>query len=399
MNPESCFDKSVCCVCTRSICMDLYIYPIVSAIISAAAFVSVCLQYNFVFDDKSDGTELYYNVGLYMHFIALFLSLVMTSYLGRYLSGSQHKKAVYSSYHGYAICCVYAFAILFMWMLFGLGLAIGFKDTDPTYVKMTNNASKVLLLNFGSFVLIWLWSSVFKPLIPNLCYVFKVDSPTLYLPMDNDRADLANQNSHFVNVFTRFGFYESNDDTINRSSSSLSLMILFTFSIITANVAVRFYKVDAIYYYVLVGLSAGSAVLSVLLQLLIILAYSKDTGGLNREFFEISKICWLAITGCLTVLGLILFFVFFPYNGWSSVIDKSYELPSTISNIFFMVQGSISLLIAAGVLIWGCTYLPRYMSACSNFCAKRRNDAADNVYGSSVNPCPTMMTETDQLLD
>jgi hypothetical protein len=276
--------------------------------------------------------------------------------------------------------------MLVAWITLGLGLTLN--DNEPSDVQIENNIYRTLLVNFGSFVVVWLWIAVFKPAIPGLANVFGCNSQEQYLPLDNNE----HQNSHFVNVFTKYGFYEVPEDIKYNLSSSDSLAILFGISMITTNLAVRYYKVDIIYYYVLVGVGVGSALLSILLQLPILIAHFKSNDGMNLRF-RFAMFNWLMVIALLVINGVALFFVFFPYNGWSSIIDKSYEETMSVRNIFILVQGSISLLICLGVVIWLLTYVPRCMSSCWKLCNEKRQAALDDVYGSTV------VEESDSLLE
>lgn len=355
---KSCLDKSVCCVFSRKLCTDI-IYPLLITIFVLAQLASLGFQYGYGMDKNNNGDELGYKVGIYMH-VGLFVSsLLMTSYLGRYLSNSKTTKL--GHYLGYSMCIMYSIAILFMWCAMGLGL-LG-ADDIPNNVQYQTNMFKMLFLNYGSFVIISLWTCIIKPFIPNLYYVFKNFS---------------------INGIVRYGFYETKYDIQNILSSTMCLSILFGVSTLTANVGVRFYKIDTSYYYGLLGLSVVTILLTLLLQIPIIIAYRRNEKLLNKHLFEKSLFGWVFNIVLMTILAISAFFVFLPYDGLSKLIDNSYATTSSVLVAFLMIQGSVYLLFLLAVIIWLLTFIPKCLSICCKSCKKIQQDAVDEVYENTV---------------
>lgn len=355
---KSCLDRSICCVFSRKICTDI-IYPLLILIFVLAQLASFGFQYGYGMDKNYNGDELGYKVGIYIHISLLISSLLMTSYLGRYLSDSKTTKL--NHYLGYCMCVMYSIAILFMWCAMGFGL-LG-ADDIPNNIQYQTNMFKMLFLNYGSFVIISLWICIIKPFIPNLYYVFK---------------------NFTINGIVRHGFYETKDDIQNILSSTMCLSILFGVSTLTANVGVRFYKIDTSYYYGLLGLSVVTILLTLLLQIPIIIAYRRNEKFFNKYLFEQSLFGWLFNIISMTILAISVFFVFLPYNGWSKLIDNSYVTTSMVLVVFLMVQGSIYLLFLMAIIIWLLTFIPKCMSFCCKSCKKIQQDAVDEVYENTV---------------
>ena len=318
MTSESCFDKSNCCISSKSLCVNFKIYAILSSILVAIQVGISMLLYLYILDISSNIDNLH-NISLYIHAALFGLSLLMISFIGRYLSGSSHRNVIH---HSYLMCGCYILSIFFTWTLFALSLVV--QSDSERWKTIVDRSYIILLINYYSFSILWLLICIFKPIIRN----------------DNHDNNHDNDQDHFIRRFTEYVFYETKKDTKDIMSSSQSIAILFFVSMITMNIAIEFYNVEPLYYNMLVGLSTSLCILSLLIQIPIIITYYKCKMDDNLDIlnYGISLILWLVFIFFWIIISIPLFFLHFPYSGIGSVIDMT-------SFIIIMIQGVICLVV------------------------------------------------------
>lgn len=318
MTSESCFDKNNCCLSSRSLCVNFKIYTILSSILVAIQVGISILLYCYVLD-ISGSIDSLHNILLYIHAALFGLSLLMISFIGRYLSGSSHRNAIH---HSYLMGGCYLLSIFFTWTLFALSIVV--HSDSKRWKIIVDRSYMMLLINFYSFSILWLLICIFKPIIRN----------------DNYYNDTNHDQGHFIRRFTEYVFYETKKDTKDIMSSSQSIAILFFISMITVNIAIGFYNVEPLYYNMLVGLSTSLCILSLLIQIPIIITYykCKMDDKLDTINYGISLILWLVFIFFWIIISIPLFFLHFPYNGIGSVMDMT-------SFVILMIQGVICLVV------------------------------------------------------
>jgi hypothetical protein len=353
---KSCFNKSLCCVSTKHLCRKFYVMSIISVVISVLNFVFSFILTGYSLGDSDALTEPLYVASLYVYCVLFGLSLLLTTHLGRYFSGSRQL------HHGYAACCIYLINIIVPWT--GLALELMVEDVDLKVTQIENNLYRNLLIFLGSFVVVSFWTSVFKPLVPEYCCYTSTND---YLNDSFDSSD---------SMYYQNGSCDKRDYKRDYLSSSTVLGILFICSLITLNIAVRCNKVNSLYYDLLFSLSVGATISSLLFQLILIAVNGIKSIQLTID--PMASFVWFLNIGFILIAGIVLFFVFFPYNGWSSIIDKSYEHTNNIRNIFILVQGGIAFLICLAILVYILTFVPRCCSSCRECCRESHQDAIED---------------------
>lgn len=397
---ESPFDKSVGCVCTQSIYKKIGTPHWLTTICILMSLVGCIMNISY-YNNPSRVDPNINKVGLILHFVSLGLSLLLTSYIGRYFSGLQHDENnntndIDYNYHyllGYILGSMYMFFTLLVYLPC---IASNWSTNKPN-MTIINGLSEGILIYTVSSLLLWYTILVFKPIIPNLCYATNVKLTNCYLPYDDERERKWQKHSCFVNFFTEYGFYEplrqkQNDSVYLKSSivwSTISLLFVFVFSIIIMNCSFGIYFNDNMYYHALATISTCSTLFSLSIQGLIFLAHYKRRkydntlqNVSNEERDELFKI-WLIIIGIWITVGVVLFFVYFPYDGWA--INQNFTDRSMARNIFFLVQG-IPGLFAASV---GIIYLVYLFGKCLRWCfcsqlVEEINNAKHKVNGFTV---------------
>lgn len=321
MTSESCFDKCNYCVSSRSLCVNFKIYTILSSILVAIQVGVSIILYCYILN-ISDSIDNLRNISLYIYAALFGSSLLMISFIGRYLSGSSYRNAIH---HSYLICGCYLLSIFLTWTLFALSIVI--QSDSERWKIIVDRSYMMLLINFYSFSILWLLICIFKPIIRNDNH-------------DYDDHDYDNYD-HFVRRLTEYVFYETKKDTKDIMSSSQSIAILFFISMITMNIAIGFCKEELLYYNMLVGLSTSLCIVSLLIEIPIIITYYKYEMDDKLDIFNygISLILWLVFIFFWIIISIPLFFLYLPYN----------EIGLT--SFIIMIQGIICLVIFVVLLL------------------------------------------------
>lgn len=375
MKPESHFDKSVCCVCFQSICMKLELYHMMLVIIVTMGFVGCVVNITYYNNPEKISQEVH-TVGLWLHFVSLGLMLLMTSYLGRYLSGTQHNRYDGNfryNYHNliaYIMVPVYWFFI----MVYLSCIADNYAKGRP--IETINGCSEGVIIYFASSIVLWYWVVVFKPIIPNWLYAFNIDAPKHFIPFDEDRDDVWRSHGFFVNFFTKYVFYEQDEDVERYAIwSSVSLLVMFGISVAVMNCSFAIYYNDRTYHDVMIALSTASTFIALFLQGMILLAIYKGRSTLNADYIEERKKfiynSWLYVIGGWSLASVFVFFIYVPYEGNWDIAD-GFEETCMMRNIFYMVQGGIFLLAIVIAAIYG-----SYVCVGCCFCS-----VADEIYSA-----------------
>ena len=395
---ESFFDKSVCCVCTQSIFMKAYLqYWITAVIIIFEIIGGVCFlsYYNNI-----GLTTTLRTIGYIFHFLSLGLAFLMASYLGRYLSGMQHDRynqfknrhknnSYYDDDYGDECCeCLaydhqylipYFLGVIYTVFIFTAFCIIAEKSKNITInTFIIDGMSEIIIIYFASFIGIWYYAVVFKPLIPNFCFAFGIDSEKTYLEMTEERRNEWANNSCFMNFFTKYGFYQQyNDVTRYYIWSSISLVCAFIVSVFVMNCGFAVYYNNRTYHYVIISLSIIFTVISLVLGIIILICEYKD----NNKY-EGSHITWIIIIVLWLLSSFGAVWAYFPYGGvWS--IDSAFVQTSMMRNIFFIVQAVPSFL----AILFGVGYLlylfGKFIGWLFGSCLKNEIEQAQQRIGNS----------------
>jgi hypothetical protein len=351
-NQDSLFDRSVCCVFTQSIFRKFGIHHWLAGItvlLSIPGAILNCIYYatpTDIFNWSIAEYQHYNNIGLWLHFVSLGLTMLFTSYPFRYWSGFHDtdkwtNDSTYNSTMAYIMVPVYWFCILLVYFPV-------IADHGKSDISLINRCSEGIILYSISSIILWYWVVIFKPVIPNLCYATKVDLPSVYLPYDGTRQTNYEKYGCFVNFFANVGFYEQETDLIKYSIwSSFNLLIIFCFSVILMNCSFAVYYNDLTLHKWMLAISITTMVFSMIIQALIFIAFYKGRNELNqtddRKFMSFWRIVFII---AWQVVSIILFFVYLPYGGWK--IDDSFKDTSMMRNIFFIIQ-AVPGFVALGV--------------------------------------------------
>ena len=226
----------------------------------------------------------------------------------------------------------------------------------------------------ASSIILWNWTVVFKPIIPNWCYACKVDSHKYFIPYDEDRRNQWTSHSGFVKIFTDYCFYEQKDVCYERWTwSTVSLLVQFSVSVIVMNCSFAVYYNNETYHNTMIGLGIGSALLASLLQTLIFISYWKGRNTLDKPLIKDAKVMfkwWIGIIITWQVVSIGLLFVHLPYGGvWK--IDPAFQETSMARNIFFIVQGIPGLIGALIGAIYLLFLLGKGLRICCGCCCNR----------------------------
>ncbi|MCJ7638241.1 MAG: hypothetical protein MUO21_12190, partial [Nitrososphaeraceae archaeon] len=245
--PQSCFDKSVCCLCTQSIWKKLAFSQILTTLLIMSALTG-CLCNVAVYCTPSligSSTE---TAGLCLHFVSFIGTLIFTSYFGRYISGLQHARNddfdtryccdgyYYYCCLGYILCGLYAlFTLVFYACIAG-------EYDNGRNIVIINQYSKGITMYYSSAIIMWYWIVVFKPFIPNICNSLNMNSNQHYLFLTKETREENEKNTLFVRIFTNYLFFENEQDIENYGIwSTVSLLLQFCFSVLVMNFSFAVY--------------------------------------------------------------------------------------------------------------------------------------------------------------
>jgi hypothetical protein len=252
-------------------------------------------------------------------------------------------------------------------------------------IQVIDALSNGIVMYFISSMILWYSIVVFKPLIPNFCYSLGIRSDGCYLPNEEARDQAITKHGRFVYTILKYCFYELSEDC-NKVGivSSISLLICFCMSVVVMNVGFAVYYNDVNLHNWIVALGIIFTFVPMLLQGLIFIASHRGKATLDNDTTD-GAFCmamwWLGTVAVWFLVGIILLFVYMPYNGWS--VDSSYPTTSQARNIFFIVQGVPGLLCIAGVAVFGLYLLIKCVSptSCIQWFKNELDDAKNQVNG------------------
>lgn len=297
------FDKNCCCVCFKTICIDYSLYGIIAVInallaISGSVFILVSLlQQNREFPNILIA-------GLIIHGVSLLIELFLTGYPGRYWYGME---SPYDTKRDNCCCCrfpCYSFKTYALWTVYGIIILILILSLLMANVEQSNNIFIGLIIYFGSSMLIIWWSAVFKP--------------------SSSR-----------------GFYDDSGDDYVGFDATFSLVMSYIFSFVIMNIAFGIYYVDIVYHVILCAMGIIFTFISVLAQIIFFCTKNNaERGDVIYPWFG-----FLLLSGTSSICTF--FYVIFGFTP-----DPKYPQASREKQIFFIVQGSIVLLIMGLILLY-----------------------------------------------
>lgn len=293
------------------------------------------------FADTARVSTTVHTVGILFHVVSLSIILLLTSYLGRYLSGYQNNRE--TEWCGKRFNSIIAYILVPVYWFFSMVYLTIIADSHNNNVNLSkiDPCSLGFIIYFASSVIMWLWLVVYKPLIPNLFYALGITSVNCYLPPDEKRELNRTKHGKFTAAVLYDMFYEHPDEVANSAIwSSISLLLIFCMSAIYMNTSFAIYFNNRMYHDIMIGLTTGSTMLALLLQSLIFIAYYKGRSTIDSsmvENFSYVAISWVTVGIIWLVSSMITAFVYVPYDGkWS--VDSNFIETSMQRNIFYMVQ-------------------------------------------------------------
>jgi len=314
-----------------------------------------------------------YSLGIILHCSSLLATIILTSYTGRYLSINPERRHISDTNYiilGYGLAASYIFFILILMFL-------TFDDYSADYGnKIVDAYSQGLIIYSLSFFLLCYKLLVFKPLIPNCCYTLNYNSRMYRVAPDIDRINRLYTYGTVISFLTKYGFYEDTEDIQKyRIWSSISLLIMFIFSICLMNASFAIYYNDIVYRIVLMSTSVAMSFFILVLQTTIFIANNRITNLLQDRNtgnnHNISRLLvfysWIVVMTVWFICSTILFLLYFPYNNWA--IDIKYPQGTQIRNYFYMIQGGIGMLGLVMEIIIG--FIVLIISCCRNYYRRR----------------------------
>jgi hypothetical protein len=160
---NSCFDKSVCCVCTQSLWGKcefnrwLWGFIVIFTIIGTVLNCVYYAEESKIIDSKSEEYLRYKLVGWIFHFGSLGMAFLLSLYPGRYLSKFQHDEPkdadISHTVCTYIMCCFYAFFIFLVYMP---------RITDFSSDEgLVDRCAEGIVINYSSILVLWFINVVF----------------------------------------------------------------------------------------------------------------------------------------------------------------------------------------------------------------------------------------------
>ena len=358
--------------------MKLGLHHFISGLSAIMAIAGAILNIAY-FSDTTFFSITVYHIGITFHLVSLGITLLMNSYIGRYLSGLQHNrsKSCWKSYHSTVVYVMASFYWFFCMVYLAL---IADSHNRGKDLGRIDSCSLGFIIYFASSLVLWYWTVVFKPAIPNLFYVLGLGSHNCYLPPSEKRENNRNKHGWFVNLVLYDLFYEDSSDVKESNvSSSATLLTIFCISVAYMNSSFAIFFNNRFYHDVMVGLTTGSTILAMLLQSLIFLAHYKGTNTLDGSMYSSDMPglfgIWILFASIWLVVSVIVAFVRLPYDGiWK--IDNNFVETSMQCNIFYMVQASPIIPLTLVGLVFGIYYLIKGVRWC---CCTQLSDEIRNA--------------------
>jgi len=175
-------------------------------------------------------------------------------------------------------------------------------------------------------------------------------------------------------------------------------------SLVVMNCGFAVYYNDQNLHNWIVALGIIFMVVPIILQALIFIATYKGRNSLEQEITD-NGFCmfwwWVGFMVVWFIVGMVLFFVYLPYNGWS--IDSAFPTTSQMRNVFFIIQGVPGLFCVAAGLAIGIYFLGLCMCqySCLQWFKDEVTDAKNQVNGftnlDETKPDEEAVTETTAL--
>ncbi len=376
----------------EAVCILCVITSIIGAIMNMAYFA-----------DTAHVSPTVHIFGILFHVVPLAIILLLSSYLGRYLSGYQNNRA--TERYGKRFNSIIAYILAPIYWFFAMIYLTIIADSHNNNVNLSkiDPCSLGFIIYFSSSVILWFWLVVSKPLIPNIFYALGITSHSCYLPPDEKRNLNRAKHGRFANVFTHELFYEHPDDA-NSSTiwSSISLLLMFCVSVAFMNSSFAIYFNNRLYHDIMVGLTTGSTMLAMLLQSLIFVGYYKGWSTFEQpmkdNFAEVMKV-WIGIVVCWVISSLVTACIYLPLDGkWT--VDTNFVETSMQRNVFYMVQASPIVPMVIVGLIAGVYYFGKCLRWC--FCSQLAgeiDEAKNKVAGYTIKLTDETIPFTNEITD
>jgi hypothetical protein len=298
---KSSFERSVCCVFSKTMCKKTHIYRMMMVFNTVIAITGGILILTNIPDDT---TGKGFITGLILHGISLMIELSLSIYPVRYLIGmydeipNPRDKNIYLA-KSYILCTLYIFFIIIA------SSVIHPYRQGPEGVLATNRSFVAILIFFGSFLVVSYWSMIISP------------TCTLH---DKDKSQI------FQDPKTSF-------------NASLNLAIVFIVSFVVTNIGFGVYYADIILHYTLISTGMASMVTSIILQCIA----TYQIGDIGNVAFGV----WFFAGIAYIISSIILFFLV----QFKLQIDPLYPTFSYERNVYFIVQASFTFLFGALYII------------------------------------------------
>lgn len=340
MTDVSRFDRIMCCVFVQNICNTFNIFKIIVLLNILNTFISgilIIISLLSSFNNTPKG-DTFFLTGVIMHIISLCVELILTTYPSRYLYGMENgdigssKKSCFTNYDSYVFKTYILWMLYFVFMitiLFTIGL-FGINSTN-----IYNDPTLGVILYILSFNIVGYWTLVFKPCIGH-----------------------------------RKGMIY--DEDVLGIDSQISLAFLFVISFLILNNSEWVYYNNIILHYALSIISLFFTVTAFVIEAIIFI--SKRLNNESVSIVDTNLWFWCLVLFITTVLSI----VFFAYVLTSYIPNKQYPETSYLLQIFFIGQGSLSLLT---ISIIGVYYIIKLLIRCIRTCCKKIPDDLQNARG------------------
>lgn len=313
-------DSRVCCICSKSLIKKFSLHNVLVVILVILSIVGSILNtiYYSNFED-------YFKLGIAayaIHFITLTTMVIMNTYCMRYLFQSNIDDVNENATIPPHILVTYI--VVWNYVLFSLILPYAVyalnRITKDLYVSALTMATKQAILYSVSLNVIWYWNVISRPMY-DIWSNFHQNNPTTW----NDRS--------------KYIFYCE----YKYALSYLNSGILVFYNFIMANLFFGLVRTEVKIYNLSIIIQSSLLFINIIVNIVIYFA-PRDKG---HDAYDINYVMYI----CMVIISIILFFVFLPYKGWT--IDSEFVTSSRCRNYYYIVQGSISLLIVLYYILVG----------------------------------------------
>lgn len=362
---ETVFDRSVCCVFSKRMCIKLNLYDLI-AFINIFVAISGCIILNVAIITSTTPIQnnTLWLVGIIMHGVCLLIDLLLSTYIARYLYGLEQKIDLgYNDLcccHNYCSFATKSYTLTIVYFISSLILFITIGAYQTSNIALVNSATIGILIYSVSIIIIFYWSLIFKP-----CLSLRYRS---------------SRNETNGATWTKY-FYDEDDLGID---SSINLSLLYGFSFIITNAGFGIYYNEYYIHNILIGFGLFNWSISVGIQLYIMLSQKRHSGYLDNN--SVGMQSWLFIIGSSFVAMLACFI----YAVAGFQFDDKYMATTNQQRIFYLAQGCFPLLIIVCLIIyiiisivsccgkWCATEVPKECKAARQSVSKLKNDDSVN---------------------